>query len=330
MIGGKRLRIIASAPGKVILFGEHFVVKNRPAIAVALELRLKVTVSDSNEYIVVVSKNTGGKLVVDPTNLTIKEDDRGPSQLLAVLKELKSMVNELKPAYISIESEIPVAAGLGSSASLAVAFTAAYSRYLGLNLSREEISRIAYEAERIVHGKPSGIDNTIASLGGAILYHKSSTRRISISKLDEVAIVIADTGIERSTREAVLSVLSLYDKHPKVMEKIYEASEEIIREAEASLSKGDWIRVGELMNINHGLLSAIGVSILELEKLVYIARKSGALGAKITGAGMGGSIIALALRENVEQVVEALRREAKRVISTGISEEGVVVREKNC
>lgn len=330
MIGGKGLRIIASAPGKVILFGEHFVVKNRPAIAVALELRLRVTVSDSNEYIVIVSKNTGGKLVIDTTNLTVKEDYRGPSQLLAVLKELKSMVNGLKPAYINIESEIPVAAGLGSSASLAVAFTAAYSRYLGLNLSREEISRIAYEAERIVHGKPSGIDNTIASLGGAILYHKNSTRRISISKLDEVAIVIADTGIERSTREAVLSVLSLYDKHPRVMEKIYEAAEEIIREAEESLSKGDWIRVGELMNINHGLLSAIGVSILELEKLVYLARKSGALGAKITGAGMGGSIIALTLRENVEQVVEALRREAKRVISTGISEEGVVVREKNC
>lgn len=324
------MRITASAPGKAILFGEHFVVKGRPAVAVALELRLKVTVSNSSEYIVIASKNTGGRLIVDPSNLTVKEDDKGPSQLLAVLKELKNMAGRLKPAYISIESEIPVAAGLGSSASLAVAFTAAYSRYLGLNLSKEEISRIAYEAEKIVHGKPSGIDNTIASLGGAILYHKGSTRRINISNLDRVAIIIADTGIERSTRKAVLSVLSLYDKHPKVMEKIYEASEEIIREAEESLSRGDWVRVGELMNINHGLLSAIGVSTLELEKLVHLARKNGALGAKITGAGMGGSIIALVLRESVEQVVEVLRREAQQVISTGIAEEGVVVREENC
>jgi len=321
------MKIVALAPGKVILFGEHFVVKGKPAIAVALGLRLKVEVREYTGGIVVISRNTGERLVVDPGTLSASSNNL--KQLIAILRRLKDMCGSLKPAYIEIHSDIPIAAGLGSSASLAVAFTAAFSRYLGLHLNKYEISNIAYEAEKIVHGKPSGIDNTIASIGGAILYRKGSIRSISISKLDEVALIIADTGIERSTREAVLKVLSLCERHPKVMEKIYDASEEIVHEAEQALRNGEWERIGELMNINHGLLSAIGVSLIELEKLVYVARKAGALGAKITGAGIGGSIIALAWKRKANQVVEALRREAKLVISTGIDREGVIVREEN-
>lgn len=321
------MKIIALAPAKAILFGEHFVVKGKPAIAVALGLKLKVEVQEYTNRIVIVSRNTGEKLVIDPE--TLSTNNNNLKQLIAILRRLKDMCGFLKPAYIEIHSNIPIAAGLGSSASLAVAFTAAFSRYLGLYLNKYEISNIAYEAEKIIHGKPSGIDNTIASIGGAILYHKGSIQSIDISKLDEVALIIADTGIERSTREAVLNVLSLYERYPKVMEKIYDASEEIVYEAEQALRNGEWGRVGELMNINHGLLSAIGISLIELEELIYVARKAGALGAKITGAGMGGSIIALAWKREANQVVEALRREAKLVISTGIDKEGVIVREEN-
>lgn len=321
------MKIIALAPAKAILFGEHFVVKGKPAIAVALGLKLKVEVQEYTNRIVIVSRNTGEKLVIDLE--TLSTNNNNLKQLIAILRRLKDMCGFLKPAYIEIHSNIPIAAGLGSSASLAVAFTAAFSRYLGLYLNKYEISNIAYEAEKIIHGKPSGIDNTIASIGGAILYHKGSIQSIDISKLDEVALIIADTGIERSTREAVLNVLSLYERYPKVMEKIYDASEEIVYEAEQALRNGEWGRVGELMNINHGLLSAIGISLIELEELIYVARKAGALGAKITGAGMGGSIIALAWKREANQVVEALRREAKLVISTGIDKEGVIVREEN-
>jgi len=321
------MKIIALAPGKAILFGEHFVVKGRPAIAVALGLKLKVEVQEYIDKIVIVSKNTGEKLVVDPETLNTSNDNL--KQLIVILRRLKDMCGFLKPAYIEIHSNIPIAAGLGSSASLAVAFTAAFSRYLGLYLNKYEISNIAYEAEKITHGKPSGIDNTIASIGGAILYHKGSIQSIDISKLDKVALIIADTGIERSTREAVLKVLSLYERYPKVMEKIYDASEEIVYEAKQALSNGEWERIGELMNINHGLLSAIGISLIELEKLIYVARRAGALGAKITGAGMGGAIIALAWKREANQVVEALRKEAKLVISTSIDKEGVIIREEN-
>ncbi len=315
----------ASAPGKVILFGEHFVVKGKPAIAVALSPRVYVTIkrpSNGDSRIVIVSKDTGYKLVINPLTLEILESKGKLLQLRRILEELQRLSGNLKHAFIEIYSEIPVAAGLGSSASLAVAFTAAYSRYMGLNLSHEEISRIAFEAEKIVHGKPSGIDNTIATYGGAILYRGGVFSQIRVGDIKDY-FIIADTGVPRSTREAVLKVLDLYERYPKILEHVYTAAERIVEEAKTALEEADTIRLGELMNINHGLLSAIGVSGLELEQLVHIARKNGALGSKITGAGIGGAIIALTSKENVDKVYRALGKYAKNIIKASIDWEGV-------
>ncbi len=323
------MRVIeASAPGKVILFGEHFVVKGKPAIAVALSPRIHVLVRElEDNRLVIISRDTGYRIVFDPNSLEVVESSGKLLQLRKILEELKSKNKTIKPAYVEITSEIPVAAGLGSSASLAVAFTAAYSRYMGLDLSREEISRIAFEAEKVVHGKPSGIDNTVATFGGAILYEKGSFTRLRVGKIRDY-FIIADTGVPRSTRKAVLKVLDLYEKYPDILEHVYNAAEKIVREARRALEKADTIRMGELMNINHGLLSAIGVSGLELEQLVHVARRSGALGSKITGAGMGGSIIALASRDGVNHVYNTLSRYARRLIKASIDWEGVRVEEK--
>ena len=322
--------IQASAPGKVILFGEHFVVKGKPAIAVALSPRIHVTVKkpvNEGNKIIIVSKNTGYKLVLDPLTLEVLELNGKLLQLKKILEELRRLSSSLKPAFIEIHSEIPVAAGLGSSASLAVAFTAAYSRFIGLELSREEISRIAFEAEKIVHGKPSGIDNTIATYGGAILYRGGTFSRIRVGDIKDY-FIIADTGVPRSTREAVLRVLDLYERYPRILEHVYMAAERIVEEAKTALEEADTVRLGELMNINHGLLSAIGVSGLELEQLVHVARKNGALGSKITGAGIGGAIIALTIRENTDRVYGALGRYAKNIIKASIDWEGVRIEQR--
>ena len=322
------MRVVrASAPGKIILFGEHFVVKGKPAIAVALSPRIHVLIREwDSDKLVVLSRDTGYRIVFDPDSLEVIESNGELLQLKKILEELKNK-KTIKPAYIEITSEIPVAAGLGSSASLAVAFTAAYSKYIGLELSREEVSRIAFEAEKIVHGKPSGIDNTIATFGGAILYEKGSFTRLRVGEIKDY-FIIADTGVPRSTRKAVLQVLNLYEKYPDILKHVYNAAEKIVREAEKALERADTIKIGELMNINHGLLSAIGVSGLELEQLVHMARRSGALGSKITGAGIGGSIIALASRDKVDRVYEALRRHAKRLIKASIDWEGVRIEEE--
>ncbi len=317
--------IEASAPGKVILFGEHFVVKGKPAIALALDLRVNVRVDSSNtNTITIYSHNTNSKLEIELGSLKTS----GSENLVQLHKivEVLSSKAKLKPAYIEINSNIPIAAGLGSSASLAVAFTAAYSKFIGLELTREEISRIAFEAEKIVHGKPSGIDNTIATYGGAILYKAGEFSRIKLSNIQSVSLIIADTGITRSTRKAVLRVLELYNKYPEILSLIYDAAERIVVRALGALENGSWPIVGELMNLNHGLLSTIGVSTLELEELVFTARRAGALGAKITGAGMGGSIIALAYSANSSRIAGALREKSKRVIVAGIDSRGLVIR----
>ncbi len=317
--------IEASAPGKVILFGEHFVVKGKPAIALALDLRVNVKVDNaSTNTITIYSYDTNSKLEIELNNLRM----RGSGNLVQLHRiiEVLSSRTKLKPAYVEISSNIPIAAGLGSSASLAVAFTAAYSKFLGLDLTREEISRIAYEAEKIVHGKPSGIDNTIATYGGAILYRAGEFSKIRLGNIQSVSLIIADTGITRSTRKAVLRVLELYDKYPEILSLIYDAAEKIVLRALDALTKSSWTTIGELMNLNHGLLSSIGVSMLELEELVYIARKAGALGAKITGAGMGGSIIALAYSGNSARIADVLRGKSKRVIVTRIDSRGLVIR----
>ena len=319
--------IIASAPAKTILFGEHFVVRGCPAIAIALNVRSNVKVSEHGDLsIKVKSLNLGEEMIVDLNGKPVKLSPN----LTPYTKIFEMLANycNLKQAYIEIKSDIPIAAGLGSSASIAVALTAAYSRYLGLSLSLDEISRIAYESEKIVHGKPSGIDNSIATYGGGIVFEKGKIRRINIDKLSEAFIIIANTGIERSTRDAVLKVLRLYDKYESILMHVYEASRNLVNEAIKHIEEGNLRELGELMNINHGLLSAIGVSLLELEELVYIARKAGALGSKITGAGLGGCIIALSTKDNVEEVERALKVKAKWVLKASLSMDGVRVMEK--
>lgn len=320
----------ASAPGKVILFGEHFVVRGKPAIAIALSPRIYVTVKkpcDGSNKITIRSRNINYELVLDPLTLEILELKGELLQLKRILEELRRLSGKLEPALVEIYSEIPVAAGLGSSASLAVAFTAAFSRYIGLMLSREEISRIAFEAEKVVHGRPSGIDNTIATYGGAILYREGMFSQIKVGDIRDY-FIIADTGVPRSTREAVLKVLDLYKRYSQILEHVYIAAEKIVEEAKTALEEADTSKLGELMNINHGLLSAVGVSSLELERLVHIARINGALGSKITGAGIGGAIIALASRENAGKVYSTLRRYAKNIIKASIDWEGIRIEQR--
>jgi len=315
--------IKASAPAKAILFGEHFVVKGYPAIAIALDVRAYVHVRETDkEYIKVRSIDLEEELIMSLDGNIIKNS----SNLRPYVEvfEALSEYTRPKPAYVEIKSNIPVAAGLGSSASIAVALTAAYSKFLGIDLDLSEISSIAFKAEKIVHGKPSGIDNSIATYGGGIVFERGRVReKINVEKLRDAIVIVANSGIERSTRTAVLRVLELYEKYPSILKHIYDASKTIIEEALEYIKKGMIKELGELMNINHGLLSAIGVSIAELEDLVYTARKAGALGAKITGAGLGGCIIALTTSKEAEKVEKALKSKAEWVLRAPISIRGV-------
>jgi mevalonate kinase len=278
----------ASAPGKVILFGEHFVVKGAPSIATALCKRVRVTITTGKSRVRIISPRAG----ID-VELPVDEVARAKG-ILAPIAGIVNYMNEkyglrTTPMVVRVESEIPVGAGLGSSAAFSAAFSLAYAAFHGLRLSTEEISEASFVGEKIAHGNPSGIDTAIAVYGGSILYRRGlKPQRLNIRLPAGYRLVIANSGIERSTRQVVERVLSRADATWPVARHIYKAAEELVAEAVKAFERGDGRLLGELMDINHGLLNAMGASSESLERLVHAARRAGAIGAKLTGAGWGG------------------------------------------
>ncbi len=311
---------VASAPGKVILVGEHFVVENEPAIAVAINLRARVRATKvEGEGVEVRSRELGLAQV-------FRGDEPRSSPLYPVYFAAKVTMENIgveSPLRVEVFSDIPPASGMGSSAAVAVATVAAVAKALRVKLVEDEISRLAYRAEEIVHGKPSGIDNTISTYGGAIAYRKTEGFLRLEADFSPVRLVLADSGLPRSTGEMVARVRRLKAKYPRVFEPLYHAAGRLAIEAGKAIEAGNFRALGELMNVNHGLLSAIGVSNEVLERLVYRAREAGALGAKITGAGGGGFIVALCEKGSEERVAKALREVSSRVFVVDVSGEGV-------
>jgi len=206
-----------------------------------------------------------------------------------------------------------------------VATTAAVGACLDLKLSKDEISNIAYKAEKIVHGTPSGIDNTIATYGGAILFKKGDIKQIQITS--KIPLVIGDSGIERNTADWVRRVRLRRERQMAVMTSIISSIGILVNEGIKLLNRNDLPALGELMNINQGLLEAIGVSTFELNRLIDAARKSGAYGAKLTGAGGGGCIIALSPEAKQKQIADAIKRAGGTPLITNISSQGVRIEE---
>jgi len=301
---------VASAPAKVILFGEHFVVYGEPAVVVAIDKRAYASAElRKDKSIYVNSTGMGASGFFHGKRFRV---ERGGSDARVKLEPIRSAVEQVlalsgKKVGVSVEvrSSIPVAAGLGSSAAVAASTVAAVSRLLNLNLSKEEVFRLSYEAERLVHGTPSGIDPAISTYGGALLFHKEKGFT-PLNVEADIPLVVGNTGVERSTGELVASVRRRRERYPSRMKWLIRAGGKTALGAVEALKKGDLSAVGELMNINHALLCAIGVSHESLEKLIHAARNAGAYGAKLTGGGGGGCMIALAHAARLNRVAEAV------------------------
>ncbi len=223
---------------------------------------------------------------------------------------------------VIIKSSIPIAAGLGSSAAVAVSVTTAVSELLELGLSREDIFNIAYRGECLIHGNPSGIDPAISTYGGALLFHKSEKPK-PIEIKGEIPLVIGNTQIKRSTGKLVAHVNRVRVKYPSIIEPLIGSYKALLHNAVKALKEGDLHTLGELMNLNQGLLYTLGVSSGSLERLINAAREAGALGAKLTGAGGGGCIIALTEPEKLESVSKAIKLAGGTALIVKRSFEGV-------
>lgn len=195
---------------------------------------------------------------------------------------------------IDVRSTLPRAMGLGSSAAVAVAVIRAFNKFLGLELDDERVNSIAFACEKLAHGTPSGIDNSIAAIGAPMLFSNAGSLQIDELTLQEAPpIVIALSSQPGLTFEQVAGVRSRRERRRKHYEAVFDQIDALSRAGAVALQSADYEELGSLMNICHGLLNAIEVSTPEIESMVSLARSAGAVGAKITGGGGGGSVVAL-------------------------------------
>ncbi|MEM1662357.1 MAG: mevalonate kinase [Desulfurococcaceae archaeon] len=281
------LELICSvAPAKLILLGEHFVVMDKPAIATAINLYARVCIEENDRF-VVISEELGEKIYLDNQGIPEKY-----SQFKLITELVASKTNKYRKFKATISSAIPPSSGLGSSAATAVAFIHALYRFYGVNPSLDEVNSVAFEAEKVVHGKPSGVDNTVSTYGGLIYYKKGLVKRLDINWPDDLNLVVVDTGVKRNTGVVVRNVLKLYGSDDVFID-IYGVAEKIVDKAWRALEKGDFDKLPVLINVNHGLLVSINVSTVETEYAIHKLREAGALASKISGAGMGGVVYGL-------------------------------------
>ncbi|MEJ2538183.1 MAG: mevalonate kinase, partial [Calditrichia bacterium] len=223
-----------------------------------------------------------------------------------------------KDMQIEIFPHIPRAAGLGGSAALAVAIIRALAQYFKIKITNEEVSSLAYESEIIAHGTASGIDNTLATYGKFTLFKKGTPPFMNTVKVPEsIPIVIGLTGVESLTAKMVALVKNGRDQNQALYDNIFKEIDSLVLKSTKAIEKYDLVKLGEYMNQNQGLLNAIQVSSPELEEIIAIARKNGALGAKLTGAGGGGAAIALC-PENANKISTAIRKAGYHTVLTQI------------
>jgi mevalonate kinase len=314
-IGVKHLAdsVSFSAPGKIILFGEHAVVYGRPAIAVPLgQVRATAALEPAppGAGLTLVAVDLGQNIAL------AQAPDRDP--LAAIARLTLAHLGAAHPdARLMIHSTIPIASGLGSGTAVSTAVVRALAAYLSVTLTPEEVSRLVYEVEKLHHGTPSGIDNTVIAYGMPVYFVRGQT----IETFDvggSLHLIIADTGVASPTRVAVSDVRRGWERDPTRFERMFSEIGEVVRQARALIEAGDnAARLGELMDRNHEVLSEMGVSSPDLERLVRAARAEGALGAKLSGAGRGGNMIALVAPESQTRISDALKRAgAVRIIGT--------------
>lgn len=276
-----------SAVGKVILLGEHAVVHGSPALALGIQRR------------VIVRLRPGSGEPMPPSGADpVREALARACAAFEVSPELFE---------VEVEGELPVAAGLGSSAALAVALVRAVAASVDARLTPERLDSAADEIERLFHGTPSGVDATVAARGGVVFFEAGPPRRWERVRLDRsLTFVVALSGERHRTGEAVAALRERARAFPEVYRPVFAAIGALVRSARDALAAGDWGLLGRLMTMNHRLLAALEVSTPALDALVECALAAGAHGAKLTGGGGGGAAVVLA-GDDPTPVVEALR-----------------------
>jgi hydroxymethylglutaryl-CoA reductase len=298
--------------GKVLLAGEHAVVYGSHALAVPIPLATRAHVQNAQKkgvHLLIPTWGVEGHLHQNDLQNSLHQS------LWLILQRL-----DLADANIvlTVHADVPRAMGLGGSAALAVAVVRALSQHFTLNLTDEAVIALAFEAEKVAHGTPSGVDNALATLGRPLLFRRGEPPHITPLRVQQdINLVVGLSRTESLTAKTVAQVRKAWQRNAKLYDGIFADIDSLALQAAAAMQAHDLPLLGELMNVNHGLLNALQVSTAELEELVDISRRHGALGAKLTGGGGGGSMVALC-GDDPERCVQALQKAGYRAFSTRI------------
>ncbi len=303
----------ASAPGKIILVGEHAVVYGRPAIAAPVwQVQAHALVED-------VTPGAGCRILLPDVGEEITLRASSDEQPLAHVARLALTLigAPLDPDWqITLQSEIPIAGGLGSGAALSTALVRALFARAGRENTPAEESALVFESERLYHGTPSGIDNTVIAYGMPIWFKRGS-EPLPFAPGAPFTLLIADSGIPAPTRDTVADVRRGWEAAPDFYEAQFDAIAVCVENARGALEAGDAKALGKALNENQALLRLLGVSSAPLERMIEAAREASACGAKLSGGGRGGNVIALVNPNRTRAVTDALLSAgAVRVIAT--------------
>lgn len=274
-----------SAAGKIILLGEHAAVYGRHALAIPVPNGVYATASPSD----------GRSIRIPQWQLEEQIGDGGEGGVAGAIHVIVEELGIPDQGFsLELNTHLPRAMGLGSSAAVAVAIIRALGKAFEIELDNTRINEIAFECEQLAHGTPSGVDNTIATFGTPMLFRRDDELEAEALKLKETPpVVVGFSHTTGHTIEQVAGVRARRGRQPERYDAIFDEIDAVSLAGAKALSAGDYAELGELMNICQGLLNALEVSTPELEHMIDVARGAGALGAKLTGAGGGGSIVAL-------------------------------------
>lgn len=303
---------VGEGVGKVLFTGEHAVVYGSHALAVPVPLAIRTRIIANTEK--------GVHLLIPDWGIEgyLHHNDKQNSLHRSLELILEKLGLDKQSMTITVDAKIPRAMGLGGSAALAVSVVRALSMHFRLALDAQSIIALAFEAEKVAHGNPSGVDNALAALAKPLLFKRGSPPEITpVGVGRKMSVVLGLSRTESLTAKTVAQVEKAWRRHPKLHEDIFKQIDTLTLQAARAMQDGHLELLGELMNINHGLLNALQVSTDQLEDLVAIARKHGALGAKLTGGGGGGSMVALC-DGNAEKIVDAMHKAGYRALITDI------------